>query len=96
MRRVVALLREGAARVAVISDLTALPLPATRGLDVDSILEFVGRLDIGGAPIRTPLSGVVLPDGVGDGFVFVRRYPGRSGTVVFRRTKVGCKRREAL
>lgn len=70
---------DGAVRLTDVSERTALPLPTTRGFVVDSILELVGRLDIGGAAILVDLSGVVRPDGVGDGFVLVRRYPGRSG-----------------
>lgn len=78
IRRVVAFDREGAVRPTDASGRTVLPFPITRGLVVDSILEFVGRLDIGGAAILVDRSGVVRPDGVGDGLVWVLRYPGRS------------------
>lgn len=78
MRRVAVLDKEGAVRAVGISGLTILPLPVTRGFEMDSMLELVGRLDMGGAPIRPDGSGVVRPEGVGEGLVLVRRKPGLS------------------
>lgn len=78
MRRVVALDNDGAAREATVSGRAALPLPATRGLVVDSMDEFVGRLDMAGAVVRDDRSGVVRPGGVGEGLVLVLRDGGRA------------------
>ena len=90
IRLVVALDRDGAARPAGMSDVPAFPFPAIRGL-TDSILELVGRRDMVGAGLRDrliPCSGVVRPDGVGEG-VGLRLEPGRSGPAVARLVMVG-------
>ena len=82
---------DGATRPAGVSDATALPLPAILGL-TDSMLELVGRLDIGGAGLRDlamPRSGLVPREAAGEGLVFVRLDMGRVGISVARRVIAG-------